>query len=173
MIEPIAPITIGAIEGLQEAGIALLGAHRDSMPPAYVRRIEEGYRLSNTDVGRDQAMRTAVSDAVQGAVDAYDFLITPTVSAMQVDNFDNGDTVGPSEVAGVTVEPLIGWAMTYFLNFSGHPAASIPAGMVDECWPVGMQIIGGRYDDPGVQAASRVFEQLRPWTDAYELCRTR
>jgi len=95
------------------------------------------------------------------------------VSAMQVDNSEDGDTVGPSEVAGVTVEPLIGWCMTYFLNFSGHPAASIPAGMVDGQWPVGMQIIGGRYDDPGVLAASRVFEQLRPWTDTYELCRIR
>lgn len=169
----IAPINIGAIEGLKEAGIDLFGEHRDSMPPEYVRRIEEGYRLSITDIGRDQAMRTAVSDAVQGAVDAYDFLITPTVSAMQVDNSEDGDTVGPSEVAGVTVEPLIGWCMTYFLNFSGHPAASIPAGMVDGQWPVGMQIIGGRYDDPSVLAASRVFEQLRPWTDTYELCRIR
>ena len=169
----IAPINIGTIEGLKEAGIDLLGEHRDSMPPEYVRRIEAGYRMSVTDRGRDQAMRTAVSDAVQGAVDAYDFLITPTVSAMQVDNSDDGDTVGPSEVAGVTVEPLIGWCMTYFLNFSGHPAASIPAGMVDGKFPVGMQIIGGRYDDPGVLTASRVFEQLRPWADAYELCRTR
>ena len=49
----------------------------------------------------------------------------------------------------------------------------IPAGMVDGKFPVGMQIIGGRYDDPGVLTASRVFEQLRPWADAYELCRTR
>src|SRR5688572_32330679 len=24
---------------------------------------------------------------------------------------------------------LIGWCLTYFINFSGHPAASIPAGM--------------------------------------------
>jgi amidase/aspartyl-tRNA(Asn)/glutamyl-tRNA(Gln) amidotransferase subunit A len=169
----IAPINIGAIEGLKQEGIDLLGEHRDSMPPEYVRRIEEGYRLSVLDNGRDQAMRTVVSDAVQAAVDNYDFLITPTVSAMQVDNSDDGDTVGPSEVAGVPVEPLIGWCMTYFLNFSGHPAASIPAGMVDGRWPVGMQIIGGRYDDPGVLTASTVFEQLRPWTDAYELCRTR
>ncbi len=168
----IAPLNIASIEGLKEAGIDLLGEHRDSMPPEYVRRIEEGYRLSVTDIGRDQAMRSAVSDAVQGAVDAYDFLVTPTVSAMPVDNADDGDTVGPSEVAGLAVEPLIGWCMTYFLNFSGHPAASIPAGMVDGL-PVGMQIVGGRYDDPGVLTASRVFEQIRPWSETYEHCRSR
>lgn len=169
----IAPLNIGAIEGLKAAGIDLLGEHRDSMPPEYVRRIEAGYGLSVTDLDRDQAMRTEVSDAVQGVVDDYDFLVTPTVSAMQVDNADDGDTVGPREVAGVQVERLIGWCMTYFVNFSGHPAASIPAGVVGGRLPVGMQIIGGRYDDAGVLTASRVFEQLRPWDHTYELCRER
>jgi amidase/aspartyl-tRNA(Asn)/glutamyl-tRNA(Gln) amidotransferase subunit A len=114
-----------------------------------------------------------VSDAVQTVLDQYDFLLTPTVSAQQVDNADDGDTIGPSVVNGVEVERLIGWCMTYFLNFSGHPAASIPAGMVDGRLPVGMQIIGGRYDDVGVLAVSRVFEQLRPWEETYDLCRNR
>jgi amidase/aspartyl-tRNA(Asn)/glutamyl-tRNA(Gln) amidotransferase subunit A len=169
----IAPINIGAIEGLKAAGIDLLGEHRASMPPEYVRRIEAGYGLSITDLGRDQAMRTTVSDAVQGVLDRYDLLVTPTLSSKQVDNTDDRDTVGPSTVDGVDVERLIGWCMTYFLNFTGHPAASIPAGMIDERLPVGMQIIGGRYDDVGVLTASHVFEQLRPWAHTYDLCRAR
>jgi Asp-tRNA(Asn)/Glu-tRNA(Gln) amidotransferase A subunit family amidase len=45
--------------------------------------------------------------------------------------------------------------------------------MIDGRLPVGMQIIGGRYDDAGVLTASRVFEQLRPWDASYELCRQR
>ncbi|MGK0423155.1 MAG: amidase/aspartyl-tRNA(Asn)/glutamyl-tRNA(Gln) amidotransferase subunit A [Ilumatobacter sp.] len=169
----IAPINIATLEDLKAAGIDLLGEHRSSMPPEYVRRIEEGYRLGTVEMGRDQAMRTSVSDAVQTVLDQYDFLLTPTVSAQQVDNADDGDTIGPSVVNGVEVERLIGWCMTYFLNFSGHPAASIPAGMVDGRLPVGMQIIGGRYDDVGVLAVSRVFEQLRPWEETYDLCRNR
>jgi amidase/aspartyl-tRNA(Asn)/glutamyl-tRNA(Gln) amidotransferase subunit A len=169
----IAPLNIGGIEGLKAGGIDLLGEHRASMPPEYIRRIEAGYQLSVTDVIRDQTMRTEVSDAVQRVVDDYDLLVTPTVSAIQVDNADDGDTVGPREVAGVEVEPLIGWCMTYFLNFSGHPAASIPAGLIDDRLPVGMQLIGARYDDCGVLTASRAFEQLRPWADTYEICRQR
>jgi len=169
----IAPLNISAIEDLKAAGIDLLGEHRSSMPPEYVRRMEDGYRLGPVEVGRDQVMRTSVNDAVQTVLDQYDLLLTPTVSAQQVDNADDGDTIGPSEVDGVTVERLIGWCMTYFLNFTGHPAASIPAGMIDSRLPVGMQIIGGRYDDVGVLTASRVFEELRPWFDTYELCRNR
>ena len=161
----IAPLNLGAVEGLRAAGIDLLGEYRHTMPPEYVRRVELGSRLTVSEVGRDQAMRTTVSDAVQGVLDRYDFLVTPTNSCMPVDNTDDGDTMGPTHVAGVPVERLIGWCMTYFLNFTGHPAASIPAGMAGGL-PVGMQIIGGRYDDVGVITASRVFEQLRPWHDA-------
>ena len=31
------------------------------------------------------------------------------------------------------------------LDFSGHPAASVPAGLTTDNLPVGMQIIGKRY----------------------------
>lgn len=169
----IAPLNISTIEGLKAAGIDLLGEHRASMPDEYVRRIEEGYGLSVTDLERDQTMRTVVSDAVQTVIDRYDLLITPTVSAQQVDNAADGETIGPSHVDGVEVERLIGWCMTYLINFTGHPAASIPAGMIDDRLPVGMQIIGGRYDDVGVLTASHVFEQIRPWDHTYARCRAR
>lgn len=168
----IAALNLGTVEGLRAAGIDLFGEHRHTMPPEYVRRVELGSRLTVSEAGRDQVMRTTVNDAVQGVLDRYDFLVTPTNSCMPVDNSDDGDTMGPTHVAGVPVERLIGWCMTYFLNFTGHPAASIPAGMAGGL-PVGMQIIGGRYDDVGVITASRVFEQLRPWHDAYAVCRAR
>jgi amidase len=61
---------------------------------------------------------------------------------------------------------LIGWCLTYPVNFSGHPAASIPAGMAEDL-PVGMQLIGRRYADADVLAASAAFERLRPWRDHY------
>ena len=37
----------------------------------------------------------------------------------------------------------------------------------------GMQIIGRRYADTDVLAASAAFERLRPWRDAYRICRER
>jgi len=62
--------------------------------------------------------------------------------------------------------------MTYFTNFSGHPSASIPAGMADGL-PVGMQLIGKRYGDADVMAASAAFERIRPWHDTYRVCSER
>jgi Asp-tRNA(Asn)/Glu-tRNA(Gln) amidotransferase A subunit family amidase len=61
----------------------------------------------------------------------------------------------------------LGWCLTYPINFTGHPAASVPAGFIDEGLPVGMQIIGRRYADDVVLAASAAFERIRPWHDSY------
>ena len=167
------PLNIATFEGFKAAGMDLLRDHRDSFPPAYLRWIEAGYTRSVTDLGRDQVMRSVVNDAIVRVLDDYDYLVTPTVGAVQVPNADDGDTQGPTEVAGVAVDPLLGWCLTYLLNFTGHPAASIPAGLIDDRLPVGMQIVGRRYDDVGVLAASSVFERLRPWQDIYAICRQR
>jgi amidase len=67
------------------------------------------------------------------------------------------------------VDPgLIGWWLTYPINYTGHPAASIPAGLAGGL-PVGMQIIGKRFADADVLAASATFERLRPWQDSYRI----
>jgi amidase len=169
----ITPLNIATFEGFRAGGLDLLRDHRDSFPPDYLRWIEAGYRRSVTDIARDQAMRSVVHDVIAGVLDGFDFLVTPTVGAVQVPNGTDGDTVGPREVDGVEVDPLIGWCLTYLLNFTGHPAASIPAGLIDGRLPVGMQIIGRRYDDAGVLAASSVFERIQPWDASYQRCRDR
>jgi Asp-tRNA(Asn)/Glu-tRNA(Gln) amidotransferase A subunit family amidase len=56
-------------------------------------------------------------------------------------------------------------------NFTGHPAASVPAGLVEGKWPVGLQIAGRRFDDAAVMRASAFFEAARPWQQAYAIVR--
>jgi amidase len=168
----ILPLNIEGLEGMKAQGLDLLGQHRDDFPPEYLRWIDEGYRLSAQDVLRDQRMRTHVYDQIQQVLRTHDLLVTPTLAALPVDNADDGNTVGPNCIEGVDVDPLIGWCLTYFINFTGHPAASIPAGDVDGL-PVGMQLIGRRYADADVLAASAAIERLRPWQDAYARCADR
>jgi amidase len=157
------------IENMKHAGVDLLGDHRDDFPPEYLRWVDEGYRMTLPELARDLQMKTEIYDAIQGVFDEYDLLVTPTLADVAVANSDDGNTVGPTQVNGVDVDPLIGWCMTYFTNYSGHPSASIPAGLAEGNLPVGMQIIGKRYADADVLMASAVFEQLRPWSDTYAL----
>ena len=154
-------------------GIDLLKDHRDDLPPQYLEWIEKAYKISAIDSVRDQERRTEVYDAIQGVFENYDLLITPTLACLPVDNSDDGDTVGPSEINGEKVDPLIGWCLTYLVNYSGNPAASVPAGLSEDGLPVGMQIIGRRYADADVLAASAAFERIRPWRNTYEICASR
>ncbi len=168
----IMPLNLQGLDGFKQAGIDLLKNHSDDFPPEYLRWIEVGMGMSALDFLQDQSMRSEVYDAIQGVLNTYDLLITPTLACLPVDNGTDGNTKGPTEINGERVDPLIGWCLTYPVNFTGHPAASIPAGMA-EGFPVGMQIIGRRYADSDVLAASAAFERLRPWQDNYKICRQR
>ena len=119
------------------------------------------YRNEGHDIANDQAMRTEIFDAIQGVMERYDFLVSPTLACTAVPNGTDGDTMGPEEINGQKVERLIGWCMTYFANFTGHPAASVPAGLARNGLPVGMQILGRRHADADVLAASAAFERLQ------------
>ncbi len=168
----IIPINCVALRAFTDGGLDLLGAHRGDFPDEYLRWVDHGFTMDVLDLARDQAMRTDVLDAVAGVLDRYDLLVSPTLACLPVKNADDGNTKGPTHVNGEEVERLIGWCMTYFFNYTGHPAASLPAGLVDGL-PVGMQIVGRRYADDDVLAASGAFERLRPWQDTYAIPRSR
>ncbi len=168
----IIPINVASLEGFKAAGMDLLGENRSDFPPEYLHWIEEGYRLSALDFYQDQEMRTEVYDAIQGVLNNHDLIVTPTLACLPVENRSDGNTVGPSEINGEAVDSLIGWCLTYPVNYTGHPAASIPAGLV-EGLPVGLQIVGRRWADSDVLAASAAFERARPWADSYRICRDR
>lgn len=168
----IMPINVETFEAFKAAGTDIVGQHPDDLPPQYLRWLEQGYRLTALDVQRDQQLRSQVYDGIRQVLDEFRLLVTPTLACLPVDNADDGNTMGPTEINGTEVDPLIGWCLTYPVNFTGHPAASIPAGLAGGL-PVGMQLIGRRYADADVLTASAAFENVRPWHDTYERCAAR
>ena len=125
------------------------------------------------DMARDQEMRTEVWDAIQAVFSDHDLLLAPTLACLPVDNATNGNTVGPASINGEAVNTSIGWCPTFLFNYTGHPAASVPAGLAEGKWPVGLQIIGKKWADADVITASAVFEAIRPWQANYQLVRNR
>ncbi|GAA3725547.1 aspartyl-tRNA(Asn)/glutamyl-tRNA(Gln) amidotransferase subunit A [Spinactinospora alkalitolerans] len=87
-----------------------------------------------------------------------DFLVTPTT---QTPAFAAEGPM-PSEIAGRPVNHWGSISLTFPFNLSGHPAVSVPAGMVDGV-PVGLQIVGRRHEDARVLAAAARLEAARPW----------
>lgn len=143
-------------------GLDLLGENREAIPEELAERIATGRSYSAIEFERTKRLRTDIFDTIQNVFAEYDLLVTPTVAVAGVEN----GVIGPHEVDGNSIDPISDWALTWPFNLSGHPAASIPAGFTDGL-PVGMQLVGPRFDDAAVLAASAAFERCRPWHEAY------
>lgn len=125
---------VETLENFKSGGLDLLGDHRDDFPPEYLAWVEKAYRLTRTDLVRDHQLRTEVYDAIQGVLADHDLLVTPTLADLAVPNADDGNTVGPRQVDGVEVDPLIGWCLTYLTNFL-RPSVRVDPGRPDRGQP--------------------------------------
>jgi Asp-tRNA(Asn)/Glu-tRNA(Gln) amidotransferase A subunit family amidase len=146
-----------------DLGIDLLGDHRGELTTEFAAAVDSGRRLTALELQLDNRIRTNVLDGLEDVFADHDVIVCPTVGASPVVNAGDGTTTGPAEINGVTVDPKIGWCLTYPVNFTGHPAVSIPAGVDDDGLPVGLQIIGRRFADAEVLAMAAAVEQIRPW----------
>ncbi len=161
-------VVYGAIAvHLKAEGLDLLGEHSDELTPDFRAMLQSGGRMSAVEHALDDVLRTEVYDALEDVLDRYDIIISPTLAVPPVLNASDGNTRGPLQINGEAVDPLIGWCMTYPINFTGHPAISVPAGLTSDGLPVGLQIIGRRHADETVLAAAAAFERMQPWFAFY------
>lgn len=103
--------------------------------------------------------RKRVCEALAAFMAGFDLLLTPTAGTPA---FDLG-ILGPETIDGRAVHPAHWGAFAFPLNFTGQPAASVPAGWTGGGLPVGLQIAGRHLDDALVLRASAAFEAVRPW----------
>lgn len=160
------------LASLADNGVDLRAESPHELPRSMMQWVDLVPTLTADDLIRDQRMRTAVYDCFTNAFEQYDYIVAPTLACMPVLNGTDGETQGPTEINGRSIDPLIGWCMTYFTNFTGNPSASVPAGLSDGL-PVGMLVMGRRHDDAGVMSAIAAFEQARPWSQHYSIPNTR
>ena len=148
----------------REYDLDFFGADADAIPESFANRIRIGRALTRTDLERAKRLRTDVFDAVEDVFEAHDLLATPTLAVASVPN----GIVGPSAVDGKPIDPESDWLLTWPFNLTGHPAASVPAGFTSSGHPVGLQLVGRRFDESTVLAASAAIERERPWADTYQ-----
>jgi aspartyl-tRNA(Asn)/glutamyl-tRNA(Gln) amidotransferase subunit A len=93
----------------------------------------------------------------------YDLLLTPTLAVAPFPIHMQG----PERIDGRYGPPVAFLAFTFPINFTGQPAATVPAGWTADGLPVGLQIIGRHLDDPAVLQASAAYEAARPWAEKW------
>jgi Asp-tRNA(Asn)/Glu-tRNA(Gln) amidotransferase A subunit family amidase len=94
----------------------------------------------------------------------YDLLLTPTMECVA---FEHGRT-GPATVGGQPIGEFYDdfCHFCYPFNLTGQPAISVPMGTAEHGMPVGLQIVGRRFDDDLVLAAGAAWEKLGAWPRA-------
>jgi aspartyl-tRNA(Asn)/glutamyl-tRNA(Gln) amidotransferase subunit A len=139
------------------------GAHlekfRARMDPGLVAALEDGRRYSAEAYVEMRGRKQAYCDAVRELFDTYDLLLTPTVS---VAAFEVG-RLNPAHFPQHAWDWFPWAGFSYPFNFTGQPAATVPAGFTASGMPVGLQIVGRRLADLQVLQASAAFEEARPW----------
>ncbi len=131
----------------------------------------EGY--SGADVMRALLRRAEYAAAAHAFMVRYDALICPT---MPTTAFAAG-VIAPRWPQGWQAPeggervPWLWWTpFTYPFNLTGQPAISVPCGLGDDSLPVGLQIVGRRFDDAGVLALAAAYERAVPaWAAGYPL----
>ncbi|OYT98764.1 MAG: amidase [Burkholderiales bacterium PBB1] len=123
--------------------------------PFIVAWAEGGATLSGVDLMRNYHQTLAMRAATVAACQPFDFVLSP-VAPMPAFAAElpcpTNDPARPFEHIAYTVP----------FNMSEQPAASINAGYTADGLPIGLQIIGRRFDDLGVLQMAWAWEQMRP-----------
>jgi aspartyl-tRNA(Asn)/glutamyl-tRNA(Gln) amidotransferase subunit A len=170
VVEPLAPLfTQEMLDGLDLfwrtrslIDIDALSAEKRNKVLPFIRAWAESARgASGEAVFAGFSRMQEFAERAVTRTQSLDFVLTPTAPM----------TAFPAEMASPSNDPLdpfphIGFTVGF--NMSGQPAVSINAGFDAGGLPIGLQIVGRRFDDVGVLAMARAYEEIRsaetrPW----------
>ena len=171
-VEPLEPfLTQEMLDGLDRfwraralGEIAKLTPERRALILPFIREwAESAAGFSGLEVFRGFDRIPEMRKAAVAATAPFDCVLSPTAPM----------TAFPAEWASPSQDPLkpfpqVGFTVAF--NMSEQPAASVNCGYDSEGLPIGLQIIGRRFDDLGVLAIARAFEAMRaeeakPWPE--------
>lgn len=111
--------------------------------------------FTGADVMNGYTQVVLMREAAVRATAPFDFLISPTSPIPPYEVELPSPTDDPHDAL-----PHIAFTVAY--NMSEQPAASLNWDYTPDGLPLGVQVIGKRFDDLGVLRMSRLLEQLRP-----------
>jgi aspartyl-tRNA(Asn)/glutamyl-tRNA(Gln) amidotransferase subunit A len=113
--------------------------------------LQGGAAHSSTEYSLARRMQTILRCQFNEFFREFDLLITPTTPVAAPlrgveDPFERARVLG---------------RFTSMFNLTGLPALSVPCGWTDDKLPIGMQLVGGAWEEAKVLAAGRAYEQAR------------
>ncbi|UZJ45541.1 amidase [Marinimicrobium sp. C6131] len=145
----------GVANAIRELG----SKKRERMDPQLVKVAEKAGRLTMLDYmgAVDESVR--LRERMANFHQKYDLLLTPT---LPITAFKTGREV-PEDWPN-TRWPT--WTpFTYPFNMTGQPAITVPCGFDSSGMPIGLQLVGARYNDALVLQTADAYQQAHDLTD--------
>jgi aspartyl-tRNA(Asn)/glutamyl-tRNA(Gln) amidotransferase subunit A len=140
--------------------LKLPSAARGKALPYIHRWAEKATKLSGVDVFRGFDVTMDIRERAAKLFHDIDYLISPVSPVVKF----NAELASPINDPDKPFEHI---CYTVPWNMAENPAVSINGGYDAKGFPIGVQIVGRRFDDLGVLAMAKTFEGLRgpqkPW----------
>ncbi len=130
----------------------------DELEPGLTSTLRYGASVTTADYIAAQRMRYDAAATLDALLGTDGVLLTPTCNVTSWAPTGPlpdaaGDVLGDPGIAVNTVE----------MNFTGHPAVSVPIGTAPEGVPIGMQVVAPRFADRLALGLAAALETARPW----------
>jgi Asp-tRNA(Asn)/Glu-tRNA(Gln) amidotransferase A subunit family amidase len=168
-VEPVAPFLDQAmLDGLNRffqarscTDYLSLAPERQAKVLPFVRGwLQPALAWSAVELFRAMNQIPRLREATVRACQPYDYVLAPTspIPAYEAEEpCPGGDPARPFDHVNFTAA----------FNQSEQPAASVPCGLTADGLPIGLQVVGRRFDDAGVLRVAAAYERLRPPTPAW------
>lgn len=129
--------------------------------PATRKLLPNSDRMTYQDLIRANWARDEYAERIGPVFDRYDALLTPVTPILAPLN----GTLGPKEINGRPQRALFWLNFCVPFNMTGQPAASLPVGKSVDGLPVGLQLVGRRFDEWTLLRLASDYERAFPWED--------
>lgn len=154
--DPLETFTVLWYAGAAQALLPFDDSSRSGMDPGLLEIAAEGARYSAMRYLEAVMQRGNLGVHMSRFHDRFDLLLTPSVP---IPAFEAGREVPPNwpHPRWPTWTPF-----SFPFNLTQQPAISVPCGFTSSNLPIGLQIVGGRYQDALVLRAARAYQDANP-----------
>jgi amidase len=121
--------------------------------------VKAGLKVTPLDFAASEQKRMELFVRFAKFFEQYDLLITPQSPVKQFPvemNF-------PTLINGKKLDNYTDWiASSFLITLMSLPGGSVPAGKTSDGLPVGIQIVGPRFEEPLILSAMKVVQQTHP-----------
>jgi amidase len=135
------------LDRLEEFGVNLKG------------NVKAGLKVTPADFAASEEKRAQLFQRFAKFFEQYDLLITPQSPVKQFPvemNF-------PTLINGKKLENYTDWiAGSFLITLMSLPGGSVPAGQTSDGLPVGIQVVGPRFEEPLILSVMKIVQQTCP-----------